>query len=167
MSQATRPYADGTKVAPEASRAEIERTLTRYGTTAFVYGTDELRNTALVQFRADRGRIIRFLLPLPDRADYQDRRAANGRRVSGQSAYDAEVRRRWRSLANAIKAKLDAVATGIVSFEDEFLGHVVLPDDTTVGQWAGPQIARAYASGAMPEALPGATSTARQELTSP
>ena len=33
-------YAADTQVSVDASRAEIERTLTRYGATAFMYGWD-------------------------------------------------------------------------------------------------------------------------------
>jgi hypothetical protein len=44
-----------------------------------------------------------------------------------------EMRRRWRSLALAIKAKLEVVASGIATFDEEFMAHLVLPDGTTVG----------------------------------
>jgi hypothetical protein len=56
----------------------------------------------------------------------------------------------------AIKAKLEVVESGIVSFEDEFAVHMVLPDGSTVGQWLAPQIDEAYRTGRMPELLPGA-----------
>jgi len=54
-----------------------------------------------------------------------------------------------------VKAKLEAVETGIVSLEEEFLAHVVLPDGSTVGQWAEPQLAELYGRGDMPALLPG------------
>jgi len=37
------PYAEDTRVPIERSRSEIERTLERYGATAFSYGWDEQR----------------------------------------------------------------------------------------------------------------------------
>jgi len=147
----TAPYAQGTEVSPERSKAEIERTLKRYGAEAFLYG--ENQHGVLIQFAAH-NRIVRFVLPLPARGDFEDYRARNNVVVSGQKAYDAEVRRRWRSLANAIKAKLEAVESGIVDFEREFLAQIVLPDDSTVGQWFGPQLEQVYRSGAMPAMLP-------------
>ena len=58
--------------------------------------------------------------------------------------------------ALAIKAKLEAVEAGISSFEEEFLAHVVLPDGSTFGAWAKPQLAAVYAGGSMPALLPGA-----------
>ena len=53
-----------------------------------------------------------------------------------------------------IKAKLEAVETGITEFEDEFLAHIVLPNGQTAGHWMRPQIAKAYESGSMPPLLP-------------
>lgn len=65
------------------------------------------------------------------------------------------ARQRWRALALAIKAKLEAVETGIATFEEEFLNYIVLPDGVTVGEFIRPQIETAYATGTMPKMLPG------------
>ena len=46
-----------------------------------------------------------------------------------------------------IKAKLEAVASGIVTFEDEFATHMVLPDGHTVRDHLMPAIEQAYATG--------------------
>jgi hypothetical protein len=54
-----------------------------------------------------------------------------------------------------IKAKLEAVETGITSFESEFLAHILLPDGSTFGQWAAPELERVYLSGKMPQKLLG------------
>jgi hypothetical protein len=62
-------------------------------------------------------------------------------------------RQRWRALALAIKAKLEAVEAGITSFEDEFMAHIVLPDGSTFGRWARPQIAKVYEENTMPSLL--------------
>ncbi len=53
-----------------------------------------------------------------------------------------------------MKSKLEAVDSGIVTFEEEFLAHIVLPDGTRTGAWAVPQIERAYETGEMPALLP-------------
>jgi hypothetical protein len=55
-----------------------------------------------------------------------------------------------------IKAKLEAVQAGIVTFEEEFLAHILLPSGETVGEWATPQLEDIYEAGGMPEVLPGA-----------
>lgn len=57
-------YAEKTSVPVEKSRAEIERTLERYGADQFSYARDDSRGMACIQFRA-KDRHIRFLLTLP------------------------------------------------------------------------------------------------------
>lgn len=154
-------YAENTTVSAESSRAEIERILTRYGATAFAYGWDQ--SGAILEFQASERR-IRFVLPLPDRHDKQftHYRSGGGRGSwtartpeAAQKAWEQATRQRWRALALAIKAKLEAVASGISEFEDEFLAHVVLPDGSTFGSWARPQLATVYERHAMPALLPG------------
>jgi hypothetical protein len=46
-----------------------------------------------------------------------------------------------------VKAKLEAVESGIVTFEDEFLAQTVLPDNRTVGESVAEPIKRAYIEG--------------------
>src|SRR5690349_11731454 len=113
------PYAQNTTVDPEKSKAEIERTLKRYGATSFAYGYDATR--AMIGFQA-KGRQVRFFLPLPQAKDVKYRAM---RELAGK--LDQETRRRWRALALSIKAKLEMVESGITTFEDEFLAHIVLP----------------------------------------
>ena len=149
-------YAEGTQVAPETSRAEIERTLNRFGADAFMYAQDG--GKAVVAFRA-RGRQVRFIVTMPDPGERRFRmtpeRGLPRSDAAAREAWQGEIRRRWRSLALAIKAKLDAVESGITTFEQEFLPHTVLPDGRTVAQWAEPQVAHAYETGEMPQLLPG------------
>lgn len=148
-------YAESTSVAADRSRAEIERTLARYGATAFGYGWSGDR--AMVEF-AMAGRRVRFILPMPDRADPDFTLTPTGRdRSSSQAeaAWEQATRQRWRALSLVVKAKLEAVETGITSFEEEFLAHIVLPNGETVGQWAVPQVAQAYELGTMPALMPG------------
>jgi hypothetical protein len=147
-------YAAGTEVSSDRSRAEIERTLTRYGATQFLYGWSGKRAT--VGFTAH-GRSIRFELPLPDRADKEFTRTDTGRERSEQAAADAyekAVRQRWRALALVVKAKLEAVSSGITTFEDEFLAHTVLPGGVTVADTVRNHVAQAYKTGSVPALLP-------------
>ena len=147
-------YAKDTTVAVEKSRGEIERTLARYGATAFAYGWDQER--AMLQFEADH-RMVRFLLPLPDRnaVEFQRTPSRGFARSDEQvyAAWEQACRQRWRALALVVKAKLEAVSAGISEFEDEFLAHIVLPDGSTAGQWMRPQIAAAYETSRMPPML--------------
>lgn len=58
------------------------------------------------------------------------------------------------ALALVIKAKLEAVESGISIFEDEFMANIVLPDGQSVSEFMRPQIALAYDKGDMPKLLP-------------
>lgn len=147
-------YAESTTVAADKSRAEIERTLQRYGADQFMYGWETSR--AVIQFRAQ-GRHIRFLMDMPDpKADefvYTPAKRYERTPEQQQEAWEQATRQRWRALALVIKAKLEAVETGITEFESEFLAHIVLPNGTTVGDFILPQVAEAYESGQMPSML--------------
>jgi hypothetical protein len=150
-------YAQDTSVSSDRSRAEIERTLSRYGAQQFMYGWDQ--DSALVGFVA-RGRQVRFLLPLPDRNDREfTHTPTRGTRRSDsqiETAYEQAVRQRWRALALVIKAKLEAVEAEIVSFDEEFGMHFMLPNGKTVGEAILPQIDLAYLHGSgMLELMPG------------
>lgn len=147
-------FAENTSVSVENSRAEIERTLSRYGADQFMYGWDA--EQAVVQFRMS-GRHVRFLLPLPDKASDEFRLTPAKRyeRTPEEQlkAWEQACRQRWRALALVVKAKLEAVEAAITTFDDEFMAHLVLPDGSTVGAWLGPQIEAAYDEGTMPSML--------------
>ena len=146
-------YAENTHVSSDNSRAEIERTLRRYGATEFAYAWQ--KNSALVGFKAD-GRLVRFMLPLPDFNDEEFRFTDTGRsrkQKTQMDAYEQAVRQRWRALALCIKAKLEAVEVGIVTFDQEFLAHMVLPGGKTIGDELVPQIENMIATGKVPALL--------------
>lgn len=144
-------YAETTTVSAENSRGEIERILVRYGASEFMYGWAE--GAAMVQFKAH-DRHIRFVLPMPDRQarefTHTPEKGLRRNADAQEKAYEQAVRQRWRALALAIKAKLEAVVTGITTFEAEFLAHVLLPDGSTVGQWVAPQLDDVYRNRQMP-----------------
>lgn len=147
-------YAQKTDVSAVKSRNEIEAILIRYGAAGFMYGwTGDKATIAFVM----RERQIKFILPMPDRQSSEITHMPERGSVRSQSAQDAAyeqaVRQRWRALVLIVKAKLEAIETGIVSFEDEFLSNVVLPDGRTAGEFMRPQIAEAYRIGTMPQLL--------------
>lgn len=138
-------YAEGTSVAPEKSRMEIEQILRRYGATEFASGWDSTR-VALMFTAHDRR--VRFDMPMPS-IDEIPTRNGNGpiKPERRMAMLEAEERRRWRALALAIKAKLEVVESGIAEFEDEFLAHIVMPDGRTVGQHVRPAVEATYETG--------------------
>lgn len=150
-------YATGTEVSAERSKAEIERTLERFGADQFMTGWDAEKRIAVVSFRLA-GRMVRLTLPLPGPDDPMIALTPAGRARSATQRQDElakETRRRWRSLLLVIKAKLTAVSDGISTLEREFMADLVLPSGVTVNEWLAPQIAIAYEAGQMPALLPG------------
>jgi hypothetical protein len=143
-------YANDTAVPPEKSRMEIEATLRKYGARSFAFAQDDTRS--MIGFEMN-GRRVKFLLPMP-RIDEEEiafvgeghrRKRREGQAL--QRAFDQAIRQRWRALALAIKAKLEAVEVGIVTFDQEFLAHIMLPNGETVGDRALPAVNEAYKRG--------------------
>jgi hypothetical protein len=132
-------YAARTDVPVDRSRAEIEKTLQRYGADQFAYGYNDRQAT--VQFRAN-GRVVRFTVPI-----HRD-----GTSVTEKQREQTQ-RSRWRALLLSIKAKLETAESGISSFEEEFLAHIVLPNGQTAAQLALPAIAKSYEKGTVPPML--------------
>lgn len=139
------PYAQGTEVSVERTQLELQQVLRKYGATGFAMGWTE--EQGVVQFMAEE-RQIKFVVPAPASHEFT-RTKAGQQRTSAQlkNAIAAEERRRWRALLLVIKAKLEAVQSGIVTFEEEFLAHVVMPDGRTVQQHVEEPIRRAYVEG--------------------
>lgn len=140
-------YAENTKVPVDRSRAEIERTLQRYGADAFAYATTADR--AMVEFSAHNRR-VRFLLPLPQAGERRFTHTPTGQQRAAsvaQSERDKAVRQAWRALALLIKAQMEAVEAGIVTFEVAFLPYTVLPSGRTVADDVTPLVEQAYEQG--------------------
>ena len=126
-------YAEETKVPVERSVAEIGKTLKRYGASWFLHGYDEDRGQ--VSFKmANRIVMIKFVLP-----------------ESPQ-----KLRQRYRALLLAVKSKLECVESGIETFEEAFLAHLVLPGGKTVGERFVKEYLELMDSGRpLPRLLPG------------
>lgn len=129
-------FAEATKVPVAQSRAEIERLLDRHRAKQYGTAVDYELREARVQFRLHE-RIVRFVISLPDPG-----------KLRGDRLDQAE-RQRWRALLLVIKAKLEAVENSIATFEEEFLAHIVLPNDRTVADYVIPQVTAMYQTGRM------------------
>lgn len=132
-------YAENTKVPVSRSRAEIKAILDRYGCTKTAFVDDEDESKAEVAFFAH-GRFVRVALPLPEPLP-------KGSTAAGEARRQQVIRQRWRSLALFVKSKLDAVQSGITSFEKEWLAHTMIPTRhgmRPVSDVALPQITAAY-----------------------
>lgn len=109
--------------------------------------------SAMIMFQM-KGKTVRFLLPLPDKKEKTFWKTPGGRRERSEAdafkAWEQACRQKWRSLALAVKAKLEAVESEITVFEKEFMAHFVLPSGETVGDYVLPRIEQALARGKMP-----------------
>jgi len=150
-------YAKGTDVSSERTRAEIERTLIRFGADSFISGWE--RGQATIVFEMRNLRVL-FRLPMPDRNDrgFTHTNHATPRKRSADAAAEAweqATREKWRELALIIKAKLVAVDSGVVTFEQEFGMHVLLPDGNTVGDHLAARLPEVASTGQLPALMPG------------
>ena len=115
-------YAQNTAVPVSHSRAELERTLERYGASEFGILTSVPDESATVLFKIS-GSPCRITIRQPEKDD-------------------KESRRLWRVLIITVKAKLESVDAGISTVREEFMANLVLPNGQTVKEWAGPQLER-------------------------
>jgi hypothetical protein len=160
-------YASSTEVSSEKSQAEIKTTLQRYGANKYAFLEESSRSAIMFEL-ADRR--LRFVLPLPNRtADEFVFRTRNGEYTSNTYPIDQQhkrweqaCRQRWRALALAIKAKLETVESGIASFEEEFLAHIVMADGRTIGEHIVPQVPQLCVTGALPPMLPAMGETGKE-----
>lgn len=143
-------YAAGTNVPTERSRAEIEKTLARYGATRF--GTMTEPDGATIYFE-HKGRQIQLRVPMPARDDKQftRNRQSSWRTVTNAERdrrYDQEYRRRWRVLLITVKAMLEAVDSKVLTFDQAFLAHIVIPGTAkTLGDALLPRLDAIHAGG--------------------
>lgn len=148
-------YAEKTSVSVVKTKADIEELIQKAGAEQFVSGYKE--DMAVIGFSlADRQ--IRFILPLPDKQDktfwYTPERRTKRTEKQAYEAWEQACKSKWRALYLIIKAKLEAVSSGISTVEREFFYDIVLPDGKTVGEFMSPQIEAAYETGQMPPLLP-------------
>ena len=147
-------YAQNTDVSSLRSRNHIERTLQRHGADGFWYVYEG--NVVAVMFTIVERR-VRFTLQMPDPAEFRYTNQTPPRERSQKAQVDVYEQahcQKWRALLLVIKAKLEAVESGISTVEAEFLANIVLPVNNTAGDWIIPQIGEAYRTGEMPPMLP-------------
>jgi hypothetical protein len=136
-------YAEGTSVPVERSQVEINKVLTKFGADQLAQASSLSPPGVLMGFRV-KGRLIRFHLPMPDAKGYR------GTPLQIEKEYNAECRRRWRALLLVLKAKLEAVNSGITTFEQEFYAHTVLSTGMTIYESTHKEVNRSLESGKPP-----------------
>jgi hypothetical protein len=137
-------YAAGTTVSISRSCDAIRKMLHDHGATNFTYGEQEYGASILFKIH---DRFYRMSIVYPALSTF---RSSQRTLIQQKAAYEAEQRRRWRSLVLVVKAKLEAAASEITTIEQEFLGYAVLPNSSTVSEWFEVRAEEIYTSGRMP-----------------
>lgn len=160
-------YAKGTTVAVEKSIAEIKDLLAEHGAT----NIQRLEKDSLfaIGFEMEAKDYpepltvrIRVSLPLPDPRDDQfwitrQYKYSQVRRSPAQAekAYQDEVKRLYRALLLSLRADLEAINISKIKTVIMAFGmNIVMPDGTTMGEWATPQVRQMYLTDKMPPLLP-------------
>ncbi len=149
-----RRFAEQTNVPVERSQAELVGLIKRHGASAYQWAEQDRR--VGLQF-AMHDRRIRFVVTLPEPTDKSFRITPTGKARANDAAARAhhqECRRRFRALVLVVKAKFEAIESGIETFEEAFLAHIVLPTNETVGERTIPAIADAYEGRELPALMP-------------
>lgn len=150
-------YAQNTTVSPDKTMIDIQQTLRRYGASKF--GMTEDGKVLQLGFEM-KDRRFRFAVPLPavDADQFKLTRINQfGSRASTlkerTTAREKAIAQRWRALLLVIKAKLEAVESGIETLEQAFMAQLVLADGQTMSEWVEPQAELIYGGKQMPPLL--------------
>ena len=114
-------YAEQTTVPISSSKAQIEDTFLRYGIDEFGFGTSP-RGDGII-FKKDK-KVYKLNVPNPNPKDYKT-----------EIKYQQAKRQRWRILLLSLKAKLEEIEAGLISFEDQFLAYMTLPDGSSIADF--------------------------------
>ena len=145
-------YAAKTEVPASKSYEEVKRTLQRFGASSFGYV--ETPGAVAIQFEVKGLRVL-MRMALPDRAAFRLSETGRARPDSAiEREWEQATRQRWRTLANAIKAKLAMVDDGLSSVESEFLSNILTADGETVGEKIVPQIHEVARTAELPPMVP-------------
>jgi hypothetical protein len=144
-------FAQGTDIPVSKTRQEIEDLVRRHGATQALSGSDFGVQGGFVAFTMAH-RQIRFTL------QPYSREGKVGRPIAPEQ-YERE---NWRALLLIIKGKLEAVRSGIVTVEREFLANIVLPNGKLLGEAIEPAVEAMYETGQMVGLLPDFDAAPRQ-----
>lgn len=153
------PYANGTSVPADRSRAELEKLLRAAGCSRLAFGHDG--DLAVVTFDLG-GRVVRLSLSVPALEHFK-KKTTRRRWTSGgyekpdaalQRLREQEERRLWRVLVLLVKAKLETIGQGLSTVEREFLADVVV-NGRTIGDQLTKHLDQIYSGEGAPRLLLG------------
>jgi len=113
-------YAKKTTVPVARSKQKIEELLTSYGIEESFMGRSPRGDGIGWTYK---GKVYKMSVPMPAKENKTEKQ------------YDQEVRQRWRILYMSMKMKFEEIDAGVISFEDQFLAQMTLPDGLTVADF--------------------------------
>lgn len=151
-------YAEGTSVPVSRSREELHYMLERVGCDEVGYAAGT-NGRARVAFKV-KGLMFAMLVEIPDESTFtrtskDPRRARIRTPEQRRDAWLAEERRRWRAMVLIVKAKLEAIASGVSTFEGEFMANVVMANGRLLGEEMVPRLGELVKSGCVPSLMLG------------
>lgn len=162
-------YAEGTSVTVEKSKGELERVIRAHGGVNFGTMSLDDEGVALVYFtlgKLPNQRQVRLKLPLPKLGDVRKQYVPRTKKTPEQR-WEQACRERWRLLVMVVKAKLELIALGGASVDQEFLASIALPDGKTVLELIASAVGEAYATGKMPMLGPAPAPAVEVEVLAP
>ncbi len=114
-------YAKNTSVPVARSKQKIEELLVSYGIEEYFSGRSPRGDGIGWKYK---GKVYKKSVPTPNHEDY-----------STENQYQQALRQRWRILYMTLKMKFEEIADGGISFEDQFLAQMSLPDGSTVADF--------------------------------
>jgi len=114
-------YAKNTTVPVTRSKQKIEELLESYGIEESFLGRSPRGDGIGFKYN---GKVYKMSVPLPKRDDFNT-----------ENQYQQAIRQRWRILYMSMKMKFEEIEAGVISFEDQFLAQMSLPDGTTVADF--------------------------------
>lgn len=113
-------YAKNTTVPVARSKQKIEELLESYGIEESFSGRSPRGDGIGFKYQ---GKVYKMNVPVPKREDKTEKQ------------YQQELRQRWRILYMSMKMKFEEIDAGVISFEDQFLAQMSLPDGSTVADF--------------------------------
>ena len=113
-------YAKNTSVPVARSKQKIEELLVSYGIEESFSGRSPRGDGIGWKYK---GKVYKMAVLIPSKDDKTEKQ------------YEQELRQRWRILFMSMKMKFEEIEGGGISFEDQFLAQMSLPDGSTVGDF--------------------------------
>lgn len=135
-------YANKTSVSVSKTKMQIEKLLVDWGINEFFFGRSPRGDGIGFKYES---KTYKLNVPNPKK-EYN----------TSKAQYEQMLRQRWRVLYMSLKMELEKIDDGCVSFEDQFLGMMCLPDGSTVADFMKlPENLALLAKTEMPKLLTG------------